>query len=140
MAESYQSRRQLFVTIALMLLLAGAFIILRPRLWVKNKTAKVIVDGRLSEDVKLFHGSDGRVLFYIKQTDRGDGDPFLYNVNDGIHGCFADRFLRLKIITIAKQSAPYCADFYGEVKSGAQSVEFQYEGQDIVVSWQAAPR
>lgn len=113
---------------------------MRPRLWVKNKTAKVIVDGRLSENVKLFHGSDGRLLFYVKGTDRSEDDPFLYDVNTGVFRCFADRFFKLKILTVAKQATPYCMDFYGDGKPGNQSLEFQYHGQDIVVSWQAAPR
>src|SRR5438128_6801796 len=100
----------------MLIVLVVAFILLRPRLWVKNKTAKVIVDGRLSEDVKLFHGSDGRLLFYLKGTDRPEGDPFIFYANTGVFRCTSDRVMPLKIIAIAKQADPYCMDFYGRGK------------------------
>jgi len=50
-------------SIVALVLIVSALIIVPPRVWVKNKTAKVIYNGQLSEKVKLFHGKDGRLLF-----------------------------------------------------------------------------
>jgi hypothetical protein len=121
----------------MLIVLVVAFILLRPRLWVKNKTARVIVDGRLSEDVKLFHGSDGRVLFYLKDDSLG---PYIYESLNGVKGCDESLFVNLKLIIFSRQAIPYCADYYGDAKVGLQSLKFHRHGQDIVISWQAAPR
>src|ERR1041385_3618783 len=122
---------------AMLIVAIGAFILLRPRLWVKNKTAKVIVDGRLSEDVKLFHGSDGRVLFYLQNDPLS---PYMYESLNGVKGCDESVFVNLKVIALSRQAVPYCADYFGEATFRGQSLEFHRHGQDIVVSWQAAPR
>jgi hypothetical protein len=145
LAEASQSRRGILAAIAVLIVIVGAFILLRPHLWVKNKTAKVIVDGRLSEDVKLYHGSDGRILFYLKSDPHGF---YYHDVNTGIFFCFNDShsFLPLKLVVLSREAMPRCADFYGEGKLSNQSLEFHNRnadgtpGQDVIVSWQAAPR
>lgn len=137
MAEALQSRKRLFTVIVLLIVAVGAFIILRPRLWVKNKTAKVIVDGKLSEDVKLFHGSDDRLLFYLK--DDPDG-AYYFAAEDGVRRCQSSSFIFAKLLVFSPRRHPYCADFYGSGKRDVQSLEFHRHEKDIVVSWQAAPR
>ena len=132
-----QSHRRIFAVVAVLLVLAGAFIILRPRLWVKNKTAKVIVDGRLSEDVKLFHGSDGRLLFYLKEDP---AHAYYFSAHSGVLECRADEFASMKIIVFSPQEIPACAAQPAKAVIKEQSLEFERGGQLTIVSWQAAPR
>jgi hypothetical protein len=137
LSEATQSRRRIVTLVAVLIVLVGAFIILRPRLWVKNKTAKVIVDGRLSEDVKLFHGSDGRLLFYLRS------DParaYYYSTESGVLRCEASSFASLKIIVFSAHSRPQCARESPTAIVREQSLEFERSGHATVVSWQAAPR
>ena len=132
-----QSRRRMFAFVAVLMVLAGAFIILRPRLWVKNKTAKVIVDGRLSEDVKLYHGSDGRLLFYLGKDPAG---AYYYSAESGVLRCAASNFASLKIIVFSPRSRPQCVAEAPTAIIREQSLEFDRGGQATIVSWQAAPR
>ena len=137
MVESRPSRRKLFAVFALVILLVGTFIILRPRLWVKNKTAKVIVDGQLSENVKLYHGSDGRLLFYLKD------EPAIvhyYSAESGVLKCRASEFASLKIVVFSPRAQPFCSSDSVPAAIKQQSLEFLHDGRAIVVSWQAAPR
>lgn len=127
-----------FVTIAaVVIVLIGAFIILRPRLWVKNKTAKVIVDGRLSEDVKLFHGSDSRLLFYLRDDA---GAIYYYSAHSGVLRCDATNFVSLKVLVFGSHATPSCPVEASSAIVREQSLEFSRRGHLTVVSWQAAPR
>jgi hypothetical protein len=148
LAEAHQSRSRIFTAIILLIVAIGAFIILRPRLWVKNKTAKVIVDGRLSEDVKLFHGSRDRLLFYLKSDP---GGAYVYDSEAGAWRCDASYFTSLKIIALStRHDVSGCAeaengDVLGNPHRELQSFSFeghdwQYNDHHYVVSWQAAPR
>jgi hypothetical protein len=137
LVESQQPRRKLFAIIALVMLSVGGFIILRPRLWVKNKTAKVIVDGRLSEDVKLFHGSDDRLLFYLKDDPR---HTYFFSKGSGVLKCSASEFASLKIIVYSPHVHPQCETAAATAIVNQQSLEFTRDGHATVVSWQAAPR
>ena len=127
------------MTIGLTLLvLIGAFIILRPRLWVKNKTAKVIVDGRLSEDVRLFHGSDSRLLFYLKDDPQ---HVYYFSAGSGVLRCpAAAAFAPMKIIVFSTHIFPECQSQAATAIIKEQALEFERDGHMTVVSWQAAPR
>ena len=126
----------------LIVVVVGAFIILRPRLWVKNKTAEITVDGRLSEDVKLFHGSDDRLLFYLKEDPQG---AYVYDSHFGLWRCTTSYFANFKIIAFSVHHSSGCADSENgdvmtSVKLETQSLAFQYHDEHIIVSWQPAPR
>jgi len=149
LAEAHQSRKKIFTIIMLLVVAVGAFIILRPRLWVKNKTAKVIVDGRLSEDVKLFHGSDERLLFYLDKMD--PGYSFVYTAHDpygsnGLYRCRKGFFIRAKLIAFSKWRISGCNEpmlatpGIDHVAMHDQSLDFSLNGANVSVSWQAAPR
>jgi hypothetical protein len=143
LVESHSARRKVLAVLALVVVLISAFIILRPRLWVKNKTAKVIVDGRLSEDVKLYHGSDDRLLFYLKDDPQG---AYVYDARTGLWRCDKSYFFSAKIIVLtARSRSSGCAedengDVMGSGTRNSQSLQFRRQDRDIIVSWQAAPR
>jgi hypothetical protein len=136
-------------SIVALLLIVSALIIVRPRVWVKNKTAKVIYKGQLSEKVKLFHGSDGRVLFYIDNVD--PGRAYVYTAQDpsganGLWRCAAGFFAPLKYFAFSKGRPSGCNESESKIgellpaKVGPQSIEFSLNNQPVTVSWQAAPR
>jgi len=137
LAGTDPSRRRLITIVTLLVVLAGAFIIVRPRLWVKNKTAKVIFDGKLSEDVKLYHGSDDRLLFFLK--DDSDG-AYYYDFTTGISRCNKSEVVSAKLIVFSPKSRPACLERLGAGNRESQSLEFHQRGRQVIVSWQAAPR
>jgi hypothetical protein len=151
---AFQSRRRIIAFLAMLIVLVGAFILLRPRLWVKNKTAKVIVDGRLSEDVKLFHGSDGRLLFILKSDPTG---AYIYDKEAALSEvwrCEQDgypSFIFLKVIAVSRRiHSSGCAmtgngDVMWNPHRDNQSLSFEWHDLEwhdhhYVISWQAAPR
>jgi hypothetical protein len=132
-----QSRRRILTFIVLLIVVVGAFIILRPRLWVKNKSAKVIVDGRLSEDVKLFHGSNDRLLFYLRSEP---AHAYYFSAHAGVLLCESSDFVSMKIIVFSPRATPRCSVAAPTPVIAQQSLEFAQSGHTITVSWQPAPR
>jgi hypothetical protein len=120
-----------------LIVVVGAFIILRPRLWVKNKTAEVTVDGRLSDGVKLFHGSDDRLLFYLRAEPTR---AYYFSAHTGVLECDAREFASLKILVFSPRVQPHCAAAMASARIEAQSLQYENAGHTIIVSWQPAPR
>lgn len=118
-------------------MVVGAFIILRPRLWVKNKTAEVTVDGRLSDGVKLFHGSDDRLLFYLRAEPTR---AYYFSAHTGVLECDAREFASLKILVFSPHVQPQCARAAPTAEIEAQSLQYKNSGHTIILSWQPAPR
>src|SRR3989442_434495 len=59
--------RTFIKSIVLVALIISALMIVAPRLWVKNKKSLLTYNGRISEQIKLFHGRNGAVLFYLPE-------------------------------------------------------------------------
>jgi hypothetical protein len=137
LAEAFQSRKKFLTVVVLLIVVVGAFIILRPRLWVKNKTAEVIVDGRLSEGIKLFHGSNDRLLFYLRSEPT---HAYYFSANAGVLQCDAHDFVSLKIIVFSAHAQPRCEAAAPSAVFEQQSLRFTQAGHNIIVSWQPAPR
>jgi hypothetical protein len=126
-----------------LLLLVSALIIVPPRVWVKNKKAKLTYNGRISENLKLFHGSDGRVMFILPEQDLGG--IFVYAPERGLWRCGAGSFIGMKLIALSKRNPSGCADDGNGVRmqpftAEPQSLQFALRDVPVVVSWQAAPR
>jgi hypothetical protein len=139
--------RAILKLILALLLIVSALIIVPPRVWVKNKTAKVIYNGQLSEKIKLFHGNHGRVLFYIDGVD--PNRAYVYTAEDpqgsnGLWRCGSGFFAPLKFFAFSKSRSSGCnGTGIGELlpaKVGNQSIQFTLHDRPVVVSWQAAPR
>jgi hypothetical protein len=136
--------RTLIKSIVVILLIVSALIIVPPRVWVKNKKAKLTYNGRISEDLKLFHGSDGRVLFYLPDQDRSGA--YVYTPETGLWRCPDSYFVPLKLVALSKRFPSGCGgggaggDYMRPFTANAQSIEFALHDVPVVVSWQAAPR
>ncbi|MCU1311560.1 MAG: hypothetical protein JWO20_2685 [Candidatus Angelobacter sp.] len=135
--------RTFIKSIVVILLLVSALIIVPPRVWVKNKKAKLTYDGRISESLKLFHGSDGRVMFMLPEQDLSG--IFVYAPERGLWRCGVGSFIGLKLIALSKRNTSGCADDGSGVQmqpftAEPQSLQFALHDVPVVVSWQAAPR
>jgi hypothetical protein len=135
--------RTFIKSIVVILLIVSALIIVPPRVWVKNKKAKLTYDGRISENLKLFHGSDGRVMFLLPDQDLSG--IFVYAPGRGLWRCAGRSFIGLKLIALSKRSPSGCADDGSgdpikPITAEGQSLQFALHHVPVVVSWQAAPR
>jgi hypothetical protein len=61
--------RKLLTFLAGMLLVVAVVMIAMPRVWVKNKTARLVQDGRVSDGFRLYFGSKGRILLVPNTGD-----------------------------------------------------------------------
>ena len=128
---------------AAVMLIVSAVMIVAPRLWVKNKKALLTYNGHLSEKIKLFHGRNGALLFYLPDQDaRG---AYIYTPQHGLWRCNDDAFLYLKLIALSKREPAACSETASgkpltPVTAQPQSLEFTLEGIPVVASWQAPPR
>jgi len=125
------------------LLLVSALIIVPPRVWVKNKKAKLTYNGHISEKIKLFHDQNGLILFLL--PDQDSSGAFVYAPEYGLWHCGSGSFISLKLIAVSKRYPTGCA----ETRSGdeirpvieeSQSIQFALHDVPVVISWQAAPR
>jgi hypothetical protein len=127
-----------------LLLIVSALIIVPPRVWVKNKKAKLTFNGRISENLRLFHGSNGRVLFYLPDQDRSGA--YIYTPKTGLWRCPDVYFIPLKLIAFSKRFPSGCndggpgGDEIRPATAEPQSLQFALQDVPVVVSWQAAPR
>jgi hypothetical protein len=126
-----------------LLLLVSALIIVPPRVWVKNKKAKLTYNGHISEELKLFHGNNGRLLFYLPEQDATGA--YIYTSQDGLWRCGPSSFTAMKLIAISKLHSSGCAENGTGAQilpaiAEAQSIQFKLHDVPVAVSWQTAPR
>lgn len=135
--------RTFIKSILFVLLIVSALIIVPPRVWVKNKKAKLTYNGHISEKIKLFHGHNGMILFLLPDQDASGA--FVYAPEYGLWHCGSGSFISLKLIAISKRYPAGCAetrsgDEIRSVIAESQSIQFNLHDVPVVVSWQAAPR
>ncbi len=54
--------RKLFTLVVGVMLVMAVVMIAMPRVWVKNKTARLVQDGKVIDNFRLYFGSEGRIL------------------------------------------------------------------------------
>jgi hypothetical protein len=54
--------RKLLTLLISVIVIAAVVMIAMPRVWVKNKTARQVQDGKVSDSFRLYFGSEGRIL------------------------------------------------------------------------------
>ena len=119
-------------------------------LWVRNKTARMVYDGHVSDHIKLFAGTNGRLLVVMAPDAASlDSGSFLLQVGSSVVGrCAAGQFIELKSTALAKHSHPRCdavagARFDGlsPQDKGNQSLRFVTgSGKPVEVMFDPAPR
>ncbi|MCU1287269.1 MAG: hypothetical protein JWO13_3619 [Acidobacteriales bacterium] len=124
-------------------LIVSVLMIVAPRLWVKNKKSLLTYNGHISEQIKLFHGKNGALLFYLPEQD--SNGAYIYTSQNGLWRCDADSFIALKLIALsilnpAGCSASSTGTAIAPFSAQPQSLEFKLHNIPVVVSWQAPPR
>jgi hypothetical protein len=100
-------------------------------------------NGRISEKIKLFHGRNGSILFYL--PDQDSNGAYIYTSQNGLWRCDSDYFIGLKLIALSKRNPAGCSttSFGAAItpfSAQPQSLEFKLHSIPVVVSWQAPPR
>jgi hypothetical protein len=123
------------------LLVAAVLMIAAPRIWVKNKKARLIYQGRSTDDFLLFHGSGGRMLITTKIS--GEAPAFMYVPGRGIASCGQGAFVYVKLATLETRTDSRCTWFRSDSETRAAKNSLQFlspRGAPIEVLWQDAPR
>ena len=119
-------------------------------LWVRNKTARMVYDGRVSDHIKLYAGTRGRLL--VVMTPEGsttDSGTYLLTIGSTeVRLCEQDQFWELKSTSLTRRSDPHCdpvanARFEGlsPQDKGNQSLRFTTaNGKLVEVTFDPAPR
>ena len=119
--------------------LAGVAVLLMifaPRVWVKNSRAHLAIDGRVTDDFKLYFGPKGKMLLRI--GDKQPRQTFLYT-GDFTAACPTSEFLFPPFIALSKRTQPRCqrTDF-GAI--GNKLLIMSSDGHEYEVTWFEPPR
>jgi hypothetical protein len=117
--------------------------ILAPRLWVKNSRAHLTIDGRVTDDFKLYFGPGGKMLLRI-----GEKKPrqiFLYsgNYTDGwADECPVSEFLFPPFVALSKHATPRCkrGEPYMALAQNNKLAIKAADGHAYEVTWFDPPR
>ena len=133
-------RKSLKIVVPLALL-AALVIIVAPRIWVKNKHARLIYGGHSTERFTLYHGSGGRML--IATSIPGEAGAITFDPARGLASCGDGAFLPAKVAMIEVRADSRCT-WFAEIKNAHVShnaLRFTSpRGVPVEVMWQDAPR
>ena len=117
-----------------------------PRMWVKSKYPRLIYDGHVSEHIKLYHGSGGKLLILIDEGQER-GNIYVYQPVNGIERCPRQSFAVLKMTAFRKPFGPVCENGAGNKitlesvdENDVRFVSAADAKIEIEVSWQPPPR
>lgn len=133
--------RKVLKIVVPVLLVAALLMIVAPRIWVKNKKARLIYQGHAQEGFLLFHGSGGRLLI----TSKIPTEPaaFLYDPQRGLASCNDGAFFSIKLVIFETRTSTRC-NWYREPRDarvGKNSLQFlSPRGAKVEVLWQDPPR
>ena len=133
-------RKALKITVPV-LLVAALLMIVAPRIWVKNKKARLIYKGHTQEEFLLYHGSGGRLLLLAKIP--GEAPALLYDPARGVASCGEGAFLNLKLARFEARADSRCTWFRAprEARQAGNSLQFvSPHGAAVEVEWQPPPR
>lgn len=122
-------------------LLATILMIVAPRIWVKNKQARLIYHGHATDSFRLYHGSSGRLL--LAPQIAGEAPFLVYDPQRGVASCGAGAFITVKVAAIEVRTYSRCTWFMAakEATAGRNALRFKSpHGMPIEVMWQDAPR
>ena len=118
--------------------------------WVRNKTARMIYDGRVSDGIKLYAGTRGRLLVVMApETGSPDSGTFLFHLGmSEVRRCADGQFKELKSTAVTWHAHPQCDVVTGARLEGLspnvqsnQSLHFVTgSGKSVEVMFDPAPR
>lgn len=130
--------------------LAAGLYQLPEHLWVRNKTARMVYDGHVSDHIKLYAGTRGRLLVVMApEASSVDTGSYLLRIgSDEVRRCAAGQFFELKSTALARSGHPQCESVAGArfgglspQDKGNQSLRFVTgSGKSVEVTFDPAPR
>lgn len=128
---------------ASLLLVAAVVALLGSRLYIKSNYAHLTVDGRVTDDFKLYFGPGGKLLLRIgaKQSKK----VFLYSghYTDGwADECPPSTVLFPPFVAMVKGNRSACVkgQLYMALSTGNSLKIYASDGHEYEVTWQAPPR
>ena len=141
-----QPRRSIITSVLILATLAILVWLAIPHVWVRDRSVQMVYGGKISQDVTLYHGSDGREA--IRIPDRTNNGELIYVYDPkfsseyGMAACHPDQFVSLKFLLLAQDSYNKCV---GLTKIDAErvlivtptSLEFRAAGNiPVKITWQ----
>ncbi len=133
--------RKVLKLVVPVLLVAAVLMIVAPRIWVKNKKARLIYQGHATDDFLLFHGSAGRML--VLANIPGEAAGLLYDPARGLASCDEGAFLSVKLVLLETRTQTRCTWYRAatEARTDTNSLRFlSPRGAAVEVLWQDPPR
>jgi hypothetical protein len=128
-----------WIVLAVMVLSAAVWV--APRVYVKNRHAHLVYDGKVSAKVRVFHGSRGR-LAIIMDEPKEIGLVYMLEPGDfprEVEQCGPADFVNLKLLLLQKSSGT--CHFSSDAAANGFSISFTTKsGVPVTVSWEAALR
>jgi hypothetical protein len=115
---------------------AVLLMILAPRLWVKNSRAHLTIDGRVTDDFKLYFGPGGKMLLRI--GEKKPRQAFLYD-GSSAEACPTSEFLFPPFIALSKRTAPHCRRNDSALNGNRLAIKAA-DGHAYEVTWFDPPR
>ena len=136
------------VAAAAMLVVAVGLLL--SHVWVRNKTARMIYDGHVSDQVKLYVGTRGRLLVVMAPAEGpADSGTYLFHLGmSEVRKCAPGQFKELKSTALTWHGHPNCEVVAGARLEGLspnvssnQSLHFVTgSGKSVEVIFDPAPR
>ena len=127
---------------ASLLLVAAVVALLGSRLYIKSNYAHLTVDGRVTDDFKLYFGPKGRILVDVARRN----ELFVYwpSAPQFISFCFKNDVIFARSVALTKHHPPKCGlseGFMGGTRATDHSLTFEdNDRHKYEVTWQAPPR
>jgi hypothetical protein len=130
----------------LLLVLLVALVVIIPRTYVRNADSHLAIDGRVTDDFKLYFGPGDRLILRIGAKSTRTAFVFLPQ-NDGtaaeVRECSSNAVLFPPFVAITKRVRPQCPaanEKYLAVRHGNGLVFRTKDGHIYEVTWQAPNR
>jgi hypothetical protein len=110
-----------------------------PHIWVRDRSAQLVYNSKMSQNVLLFHGSNGRHLIYIDEPLQY-GSVYLWDTRNGtdhsMQVCDRRSYISIRVMAFEKPSQPVCHTMSAIVRVTERSLEFASSDKSpIRVSW-----
>ena len=133
------SKRNILTTLLILIATVTLAWTTLQHVWVRDRSAQLVYNGKVSQNVLLFHGSNGRHLIYIDEPMQF-GSVYLWATRAGtdhsMQVCNRRSFLSVRVMALEKFDQPDCHALSATVRDAERSLEFASNDDHTVrVSW-----
>jgi hypothetical protein len=117
------------------LLVVAVVMIAAPRVWVKNKTARYVQDGKVSDSFRLYFGSDGRILL----VPNGGEVAYAHLPARGAHATAICRKVDFRLLKIFAFGSDSNCEMVHTDRWSVEGVKWKFlvpAGPEFEVSWE----